>query len=127
MPYVRRQPSGEIESVHRSPSLDATEYLDAATPELQRFLNRADASEAFGRLDADTVRVLEDLIDLLLAKGLLRITDFPGPAQAKLFARKDLRDRQAAAQRQQQFAASGFVEIIDDSVFGQLGGLGDGR
>ena len=44
--------------MHRSPSLDATEYLDAATPELQRFLNRADSSEAFKRLDDDTVRVL---------------------------------------------------------------------
>ncbi len=123
MPYVRRHPSGEIESVHRSPSLDATEYLDAAAPELQRFLARGDAPDAFAQLDGDFVRVLEDLIDLLLARGVVRITDFPAPAQAKLFARKDHRKRSAAALQQQQFAASGFVEIIDDSAFGNLGGL----
>jgi hypothetical protein len=121
MPYVRRHPSGEIESVHRSPQLGATEYLDGAAPEVQNFLNGGQAPDAFARLDGDFVRVLEDLIDVLLERGVVRITDFPPSAQAKIFARKDHRERHASARLRQQFAASGFVEIIDDSSFGSLG------
>lgn len=121
MPYIRRHPSGEIESVHRSPQLGATEYLDAASPEVQKFLSRDEAPDAFAQLDGDFVRVLEDLIDMLLERGIVRITDFPPSAQAKIFARKEHRERMASARMQQQFAASGFVEIIDDSNFGSLG------
>jgi hypothetical protein len=121
VPYVHRNPRGEIESLHRSPTLDAVEYQPQASPEVQRFLGREEAKDArddFARLDGDTVRVLEDLLDVLLARGLLRITDLPPPAQAKYFARKDLRDRQSPPAT---FAASGFVDIIDDSAFAGLG------
>lgn len=121
MPYVHRNARGEIESLHRSATLDAVEYLPQTAPEVQRFLGREDAQDArddFARLDVDTVRVLEDLLDVLLARGLLRITDLPPAAQAKYFARKDLRDRQNPPA---SFAPSGFVDIIDDSAFAGLG------
>lgn len=118
MPYVHRNALGEIESLHRSPTLDAVEYLPQASDEVQRFLGRDDNAGAYARLDADSVRVLEDLIDTLLARGLLRITDLPAAAQAKLFARKELRERRNAPA---PFAASGFVDIIDDSAFAALG------
>ena len=35
----------------------------------------------FSQLDADFVRVLEDLIDALIANGTLRLTDLPVQAQ----------------------------------------------
>ncbi|MFT3953744.1 MAG: hypothetical protein QM722_04895 [Piscinibacter sp.] len=85
---------------------------------MQRFLGREDNADAYARLDADVVRVLEDLIEVLLAHGLLRITDLPQPAQAKFFARREHRERQPAPAA---FAASGFVDIIDDSAFASLG------
>jgi hypothetical protein len=44
-------------------------------------------------LDADFVRVLEDLIDALLANGTLRLTDLPPEALAKLNRRKSARKR----------------------------------
>ena len=119
MPYVHRNPRGEIESLHRSPTLDAVEYLPQASDEVQRFLGREDNADAYARLDADSVRVLEDLLDVLIARGLVRITDLPPAAQAKLFARKELRERHSAPA---PFAASGFVDIIDDSAFAALGG-----
>lgn len=53
---------------------------------------RAD-NDTFDRLDADFIRVVEDLIDVLIQKGMLRITDLPPGAQRKLTARKDLRGR----------------------------------
>ena len=43
MPYVHRNTRGEIESLHRSPTLDAVEYLPQAAPALHRFLGREDA------------------------------------------------------------------------------------
>jgi hypothetical protein len=121
VPYAHRNARGEIESLHRSATLDAVEYLPQSAQEVQRFLGREEAKEArddYAQLDADTVRVLEDLLDVLLARSLMRITDLPPAAQAKYFARKELRDRQNPPTT---FAASGFVDIIDDSAFAGLG------
>ena len=47
----------------------------------------------FSQLDADFVRVLEDLIDALIANGTLRMTDLPIQAQQKLTQRKQQRAR----------------------------------
>ncbi|HXE20579.1 MAG TPA: hypothetical protein VN629_13400 [Castellaniella sp.] len=44
-------------------------------------------------LDADFVRVLEDLIDALIANGSLRLTDLPPRALEKLNRRKQTRQR----------------------------------
>lgn len=43
--------------------------------------------------DASVVRVLEDLIDLLIAKQIILFTELPQDAQAKLLGRKELRAR----------------------------------
>lgn len=42
-------------------------------------------------LDSDFIRVLEDLIDALLANGSLRLTDLPPQALEKLNRRKKAR------------------------------------
>lgn len=44
-------------------------------------------------LDADFIRVLEDLIDALLTNGTLRLTDLPPQALEKLSQRKRVRQR----------------------------------
>lgn len=44
-------------------------------------------------LDIDFIRVLEDLIDALVANGTLRLTDLPPQALAKLNQRKSARRR----------------------------------
>lgn len=41
--------------------------------------------------DTDMVRVLEDLIDVLIDRGVIQFTDLPKPAQAKLLQRKETR------------------------------------
>lgn len=45
------------------------------------------------QLDADFIRVLEDLIDALVANGTLRLTDLPAEALDKLSRRKQTRSR----------------------------------
>lgn len=41
--------------------------------------------------DASMVRVLEDLIDVLIQRGVIQFTDLPVPAQAKLLQRRENR------------------------------------
>ena len=50
--------------------------------------------EVLGRLaesDQGMVRVVEDLVDLLINKDLIRFTDLPDAAQKKLLERRKLR------------------------------------
>lgn len=54
-------------------------------------------------LDSDFIRVLEDLIDALIANGVLRLTDLPPQAMAKLSERKRTRRR-----------LQGALDLIDD-------------
>ncbi len=52
-----------------------------------------DKHNYFSQSDAEFVRVLEDLIDTLIANGTLRLTDLPLRAQQKLTQRKQNRAR----------------------------------
>lgn len=47
--------------------------------------------EALSQTDLALARVLEDLIDTLIAKGLIQFTDLPVAAQAKLLSRRETR------------------------------------
>jgi hypothetical protein len=53
----------------------------------------ADVQAFLRGLDVDLVRVLEDVIDLLVARGVFRFTDLPESAQQKLMFRKNLRSQ----------------------------------
>jgi hypothetical protein len=119
MPFVRRSPEGQIESLHRHGEADM-EFLPEGHSELMAFIghNAADPSD-FGRLDADFVRVIEDVIDTLIVKNIINITDLPGEAQAKLFARKSFRER-ASRNSLRLFSESHFGDVIDDTNFGEL-------
>ncbi|WP_017926614.1 hypothetical protein [Thioalkalivibrio sp. HL-Eb18] len=95
--YVKRDASGGIEMVSREARADCSEWLDADSPELVAFLG-GEAAEpaALQASDLELVRVLEDLVEVLTDKGVIRFTDLPDAAQKKLLGRKDLR---ASAQR----------------------------
>ena len=45
--------------------------------------------------DIELSRVLEDLIDLLIDRGVIQFTDLPSPAQVKLLQRRLSRDQYA--------------------------------
>ena len=93
MPYIRRDSEGRIVSLHRDGAQGA-EFLPDDHGDVQAFVgNGANARDDFSRLDADFVRVIEDVIDTLIVKNVLNITDLPEQAQAKLFARKSFRER----------------------------------
>lgn len=81
--FVTRDDDGRVTALSASPSAgSATASID--DPEVQAFLRE---------LDVGLVRVLEDVIDLLVAGGVFRFTDLPESAQQKLLFRKTLRSQ----------------------------------
>ena len=109
MPYVRRNAEGRIESLHRSAD-QTTEFLADSHADVQAFVGAAPPAD-FERLDADFVRVIEDVIDTLIVKHVLNITDLPEQAQAKLFARKSFRERVSKSSLQ-LFEPTDFGDVI---------------
>jgi hypothetical protein len=123
MPYIRRDASGQIVSLHRQPEPGAVEFVADEHADVQAFVGRAYPDpEDFARLDADFVRVLEDVIDTLVARHVINITDLPPEAQVKLFSRKGFRERRA--RNALELFGAGPVDrignVIDDTNFGEL-------
>jgi len=97
MPFIRRDAQGAIDSLHRGPA-EGAEFLPDDHPDVRAFLAAppgaaGDHGERFAELDADFVRVIEDVIDTLISKNVINITDLPVEAQTKLFSRKSFRER----------------------------------
>lgn len=91
MYYVLRDASGQISSLHRDPVVGA-QTLPADHPEVRQFMGADAEHHQFATLDASFLRVLEDLIDALIRRNVLCITDLPMEAQLKLFDRKHFRE-----------------------------------
>lgn len=98
MPYVMRDKNNRVIAVYAEASEEATEWLDGDSPELRLFLTHIESGimpEALDRLigsDQALIRVLEDLVETLTAKNLMRFTDLPEAAQQKLLQRRTLRE-----------------------------------
>ena len=94
MPFVKRDASGRIVALYRERNDEASEYLAAGHPEVAEFADPEGAqSERPSMLQSDLemIRVYEDLIDILISKRIVVLTDFPTAAQEKLVRRKRLR------------------------------------
>jgi len=96
MVHVIRNTEGAIEMISRLPQPNS-EMLDENHPEIQQFLKADGVLPTFDKADADFVRVIEDLIDTLIANNVIRHTDLPVDAQRKLMLRKGLRNRMSGA------------------------------
>jgi hypothetical protein len=94
MPFVSRNEQGAITGVFGHPNDTAQEELDASNPELRAFLQGPGVRHVRSRLvasDTEMARIVEDVIDVLIAKNIVNFTDFPREAQHKLLRRRDLR------------------------------------
>ena len=95
MPYVKRDGDGKIAAVYQTAAEGAEEQITADDEELREFLTSGDqdavAKREFMESDLGLARVLEDLIDLLIEKGVFMFTDLPPAAQQKLLGRRGLR------------------------------------
>ncbi len=107
MPYIARGNSGAILAVFKEENECAREHVSPENRELRAFLgqnrlagkarertsDRSKLHQALRQSDADFVRVLDDLISVLLNKGMIVFTDLPTEARQKLMVRRRLRDR----------------------------------
>lgn len=96
MPFVKRDQAGAIVALYRERAGEAQEYLPPDHPQLRDFAGTGNPSAPGERAemthsDLDMIRVYEDLIDILVTKRIVVLTDFPQAAQAKLVRRKRLR------------------------------------
>lgn len=97
MPFVERDASGAIVAVHDKPLGGATEELPADHREIKAFRGATDEVQMLreGLIDSDldVARVIEDLIEALLRRGLIQPTDLPSPALSKITQRREMRGR----------------------------------
>lgn len=92
MPFVRRDQHGNVDALFAKDETDTHEWLPGHHPAVLSFLG--DGNETgFAVLDTELIRVIEDLTDTLISKGLLRLTDLPHSAQVKQLSRKGFRER----------------------------------
>lgn len=96
MPYVLRDQDGQVVAVSEVPLNDDAEELPPDDPEVLALLARTsdtelDEEEAFVHSDLGFIRVLEDLVEVLIRKGVISLSDLPAAAQDKLMQRRALR------------------------------------
>jgi hypothetical protein len=111
MPYVCRDVDGRIATVQRRADDTCSEFVADGDRELLAFIGADTSAGNFDQLDAGFVRVLEDVIDTLVMKNILNVTDLPDQAQAKLFARKSFREH-ASKSTLQLLSPTDFGDII---------------
>ncbi|HLF59333.1 MAG TPA: hypothetical protein VI732_06855 [Alphaproteobacteria bacterium] len=100
MPYVSRDENGNIVGIFRSPIGGASEELAPEDPEVIQFLSDAGSTDQlkWELFVSDLLmgRLVEDLIDVLIERSVMTITDLPSGAQRKLMRRRHLREKMQA-------------------------------
>jgi hypothetical protein len=95
MPFVKRDANHKIVAVYHHGNHEGIEEVPARDPELAAFLYETliefAVQKEWLQSDLSLSRVLEDLIEVLMDKGVILFTDLPPKAQEKLRARRGLR------------------------------------
>jgi hypothetical protein len=89
---TKRNTSGEIIMLSKESTSECSETIAPDSSEVLAFLADQPGSSAhFIASDLAFVRVVEDILEVLLNKGIITFTDLPEAAQAKVMQRKSLR------------------------------------
>ena len=93
MLYVSRDENQQIIAVSEQQLDDSWDAVDLEDEALHAFLqkNPAIGDKVMQAADADFIRVLEDVIDLLCDKQVISFTELPPPVQKKLLIRRRYR------------------------------------
>ena len=92
MPYIKRNQQGGIAAVSQSQEPGFDEELAGDNLELSAYLDSmGQGASSLSSTDQDFVRVLEDVVGLLIDKGVILFTDLPDSAQEKIMRRQQLR------------------------------------
>lgn len=92
--YVLRDDKQQIIAVSDRELAKGWTQVDLEDEGLRAFLqeNPAIGNKVMQAADADFIRVLEDVIDLLVDKEVIQFTELPGPVQSKLLNRRRYRE-----------------------------------
>ncbi|MGV8920810.1 MAG: tryptophan synthase subunit beta [Pseudomonas sp.] len=110
--YVQRDAQGLLIRVEAAPYAESTGTLPVDDHEIQAWYASEVVETSLNQLkqsDMEMIRVLDDLIQVLTTKGVIRVTDLPAAAQAKLMDRTQARE-----------ALGGLSHLIDDDETGLI-------
>lgn len=99
MPYVTRDAAGRISGIFDQAEVGVAEELQANDPELTRFLverglaSPDSARQVLAGSDLKMIRLVDDLIDLMIDKDVIKYTDLPPAAGEKYLQRQVARKR----------------------------------
>ncbi|MDO9205191.1 MAG: hypothetical protein Q7T42_04990 [Methylotenera sp.] len=94
MAYVFKNAQGNIVGNSSENLGDGWEFIEGNAKEYLDYLENSLAENApFRESDIQLARVLEDLISILIDRGMLRFTDFPPAAQKRLNYRQSMRKK----------------------------------
>jgi len=95
LPYLQRDKAGHITAVSVEQTETTAEWIELDSPELITYLSHfgaaLDVNGALAESDQALIRVVDDLVNVLVEKNLMRFTDLPEAAQQKLLERRSLR------------------------------------
>lgn len=94
MIYVQHDEQGQLLRVEMEPFAGMTRALPVMDEQVQAWLTREELRTRLSRLkdsDLELIRVLEDLVGVLVERGVIRYTDLPEAAQRKLQERAEAR------------------------------------
>ncbi|SDV08088.1 tryptophan synthase subunit beta [Pseudomonas mucidolens] len=110
--YVQRDAQGALIRVETAAFIESTDTLLADHLEIQAWFANEEAEVSLKQLkqsDSEMIRVLEDLIHVLIQKGVINLTDLPVAAQSKLKGRLNARE-----------SLSGLSRLINDDETGLI-------
>ncbi|BBP44663.1 hypothetical protein THMIRHAS_00360 [Thiosulfatimonas sediminis] len=95
MLYVKKDADGRINEIEFSPESGFKE-ISITDAEVSRFIAESDNSqkiifELLNRLDLKMIRSIEDIVQILIDKDLMLVTDLPEPVQNIMLFKKRLR------------------------------------
>ena len=92
---VKRNKKGDITSIHQASGKDSGELKSLMDKEVIEFLEKSNVQDSkkdfLSVSDIGTIRIIEDLIEILVKKHIILFTDLPESAQQKILARKQVR------------------------------------
>ncbi|MDG1943796.1 MAG: hypothetical protein P8J17_05995 [Halioglobus sp.] len=92
MPFVKRDGVGNVIAISQEPGSGFDEELPNDDPAISAFLiDVGGDSSSLSATDQDLVRVVEDVVELLISKGVILFTELPADAQQKIMRRQKLR------------------------------------
>ncbi|MDY7562437.1 tryptophan synthase subunit beta [Pseudomonas sp. 10B1] len=112
MLYVQRDAQGVLVRVEAAPFAESTDMLPPDDHVIQAWYANKVVDSRLSQLkqsDMEMIRVLDDLIQVLTRKGVIRVTDLPPAAQAKVMDRTQARE-----------ALGGLSHLINDDETGLI-------